>query len=112
MNPGENPPVGLILCKEQNAAVARYALDRLPNKILAAEYRMKLPNERLIAAEFQRKFRKYLRITPAWHKGTAPARDKGRARKWRYGAKIAKRAIKRPLNGSNDDFSASFLVRR
>ncbi len=59
MNPGENPPVGLILCTEQNAAVARYALDRLPNKILAAEYRMKLPEERLIAAEFQRT-RKYL----------------------------------------------------
>jgi predicted nuclease of restriction endonuclease-like (RecB) superfamily len=53
-NVGENPPVGLILCKEQDEAVARYALDRLPNKIMAAEYRMKLPDENLIAAELKR----------------------------------------------------------
>lgn len=34
---GENPPVGLILCTERNTAVAHYALDGLPNKVLAAE---------------------------------------------------------------------------
>ena len=36
--PGENPPVGLILCAEKGAAEAHYALDNLPNKVLAAEY--------------------------------------------------------------------------
>ena len=41
--PGENPPVGLILCAEKDAAVAHYALENLPNKVLAAEYRMTLP---------------------------------------------------------------------
>jgi len=34
---GENPPVGLVLCAEKDSAVARYALEGLPNKILAAE---------------------------------------------------------------------------
>ena len=50
----ESPPVGLILCAEKDAAVARYALDGLPNKVVAAEYRTALPDERLIAAELDR----------------------------------------------------------
>ena len=40
---GENPPVGLILCSQKDEAIARYALDGLPNKILATEYRTVLP---------------------------------------------------------------------
>jgi len=50
-NQGENPPVGLILCAENDAAVAHYALENLPNKVLAAEYRMTLPDEKTLAAE-------------------------------------------------------------
>jgi len=50
-NPGENPPVGLILCAAKDAAVAHYALDNLPNKVLAAEYKMQLPDTRTLAAE-------------------------------------------------------------
>jgi predicted nuclease of restriction endonuclease-like (RecB) superfamily len=52
--PGENPPVGLILCAEKGAAEAHYALDNLPNKILAAEYQTVLPDEKLIAEELDR----------------------------------------------------------
>jgi predicted nuclease of restriction endonuclease-like (RecB) superfamily len=54
MKPGENPPVGLILCAEKGAAEAHYALDNLPNKILAAEYQTILPDEKLIADELER----------------------------------------------------------
>lgn len=54
VKPGENPPVGLILCAQKGAAEARYALDNLPNKILAAEYQTVLPDETLIAAELER----------------------------------------------------------
>ena len=54
MKPDENPPVGLILCAEKGAAEAHYALDNLPNKVLAAEYRTVLPNEELIANELAR----------------------------------------------------------
>lgn len=49
----ENPPVGLILCAQKNAALARYALDNLPNKVLAAEYRTALPDEKLLAAQVE-----------------------------------------------------------
>ncbi len=52
--PGENPPVGLILCAKKNHAVAKYALEGLPNKVLAAEYRTNLPEEQVIAAEMER----------------------------------------------------------
>lgn len=54
MNEGENPPVGVILCTEKNRAVVKYSLDRLPNTILAAEYRTKLPDEALLAVELER----------------------------------------------------------
>jgi len=49
----ENPPVGLILCTEKDAAVAKYALDALPNKVLAREYQLALPDEKALAAELK-----------------------------------------------------------
>ncbi len=58
MKPGENPPVGLILCAEKGAAEAHYALDNLPNKVLAAEYKTILPDEKVIAEELERSRRK------------------------------------------------------
>jgi len=51
--PGENPPVGLILCADRREAVAGYALEGLPNKILASEYLTTLPQEETIAAELE-----------------------------------------------------------
>ncbi|MBI3696450.1 MAG: DUF1016 domain-containing protein [Acidobacteria bacterium] len=59
--PGENPPVGLILCSRGDEAVAHYALGNLGNKVLAREYRLLLPQkQRLIAA--MEKSRKALRL--------------------------------------------------
>lgn len=49
-HPHENPPVGLILCSERDAAVAHYALGNLANQVLAREYQLNLPNETEIAA--------------------------------------------------------------
>lgn len=51
MKPGENPPVGLILCAGKGVAEAHYALEGLPNKVLAAEYQTVLPDEKLLAEE-------------------------------------------------------------
>lgn len=50
----ENPPVGLILCSSKGEALAKYSLDNLPNKILAREYLMLLPNEETLQAELER----------------------------------------------------------
>ena len=49
--PGENPPVGLILCTEKGESLARYALDGLPNPMLVREYLTTLPDEASLAAE-------------------------------------------------------------
>ena len=50
---GENPPVGLILCSEKNEALAQYSLEGLTN-VMAAEYRITLPDEELLATELDR----------------------------------------------------------
>ena len=54
MREGENPPVGLILCASKGTGVAHYALDNLPNKVLAAEYRTVLPDVQRLAEELER----------------------------------------------------------
>jgi len=49
VNPEENPPVGLILCSENDEAVAHYSLEGLTNTVLAREYQLTLPDERRLA---------------------------------------------------------------
>ena len=51
--PGENPPVGLILCTEKGESLARYALEGLPNQTLVREYRTVLPDEKRLATEIE-----------------------------------------------------------
>ncbi|HAV2020482.1 TPA: DUF1016 domain-containing protein [Citrobacter koseri] len=52
--PGENPPVGLVLCAGKGAGEAHYALNGLPNTIMASEYKVQLPDEKLLADELIR----------------------------------------------------------
>jgi predicted nuclease of restriction endonuclease-like (RecB) superfamily len=49
MVPGENPPVGLILCSAKDEAIVRYSLTGHASKVLTAKYRMALPDEKLLA---------------------------------------------------------------
>lgn len=51
---GENPPVGLVLCSEHDDAVAHYSMGNLRNKVLAAQYKLALPEARLIEAEIEK----------------------------------------------------------
>jgi predicted nuclease of restriction endonuclease-like (RecB) superfamily len=53
-NKDENPPVGLILCAEKDTAVAKYALEGLPNKVLASEYKLALPDEKTLRNEVKK----------------------------------------------------------
>lgn len=68
MKPGENPPVGLILCAGKGVAEAHYALEGLPNKVLAAEYQTVLPDEKLLAEELA-KTRRELEARRLGHTG-------------------------------------------
>jgi hypothetical protein len=56
--PEENPPLGLILCSYKGEALAKYALEGLPNKILAREYLTLLPDEQTLIQEIERAQRK------------------------------------------------------
>lgn len=51
--PDENPPVGPILCADKGHALARYALEGLPSKIMAANYRMVLLDAELLQNELE-----------------------------------------------------------
>lgn len=53
VQPGENPPVGVILCSSKGEALVRYATDTLPTKLLVREYLTVLPDEKVLAAELE-----------------------------------------------------------
>jgi len=53
-NEGENPPVGLILCSQPHDALAQYALEGLPNKVLARQYKLALPQAKRLEAEVEK----------------------------------------------------------
>jgi predicted nuclease of restriction endonuclease-like (RecB) superfamily len=60
----ENPPVGLILCSEKDAAVAHYSLGNLSNQVLAREYQLTLPDEADLAARIDQT-RRLVSASPA-----------------------------------------------
>lgn len=74
MKPGETPPVGLILCAGKGAAEAHYALEGLPNKVLAAEYQTVLPDAKLLAEELA-KTRRELETRRLGHTGKMEDRE-------------------------------------
>ena len=44
----------MILCARAKSALARYALEGLPNKIMAAQYQTVLPDVKLLEAELEK----------------------------------------------------------
>jgi len=54
MRDGENPPVGLILCSQKGTAQAHYALDGLPNKVMASRYQTLLPSADQLTEELSK----------------------------------------------------------
>lgn len=45
MHTGDNPPVGLLLCTENNAALAEYALGGIDNQLFVSKYKLALPSQ-------------------------------------------------------------------
>ena len=52
--PGENPPVGLILCSEKSETVVRYAMGGINARVFASKYLTDLPAEEELRAEVER----------------------------------------------------------
>ena len=57
--PGENPSVGLILCKSKDNEVVEYAISRNISPALVAEYKTKLIPKKLL----QRKLHEYFLLS-------------------------------------------------
>jgi predicted nuclease of restriction endonuclease-like (RecB) superfamily len=52
--PGENPPVGLILCSQKSDTVVRYAMGGINARVFASKYLTDLPAEEELRAEVER----------------------------------------------------------
>lgn len=51
---GDNPTIGLILCSERNAAVAKYSALADKTQLFASKYQLLLPTEEELRAELER----------------------------------------------------------
>ena len=49
--PGENAPIGLILCSERNSAVVHYAMGGINAKVFASRYLTEMPTEEILRNE-------------------------------------------------------------
>lgn len=45
MNPGDNPPVGILLCTKKGPKMVEYALSGMDNKLFVSTYMLQLPNK-------------------------------------------------------------------
>ena len=45
MTPGDNPPVGILLCTRKNHALVEYALAGMDNKLFVKKYQLELPKK-------------------------------------------------------------------
>ncbi len=106
MLPGENPPVGLILCAHKGASLARYALDGLPNKIMAGEYKTLLPQAAVIEAELDKARRELEGILPRPVAKSTEVKKTGAkkivlkktAPKTKASSKVAAKKINKPIS--------------
>jgi len=55
MNPGDNPPVGIVLCADKNEAVVKYTLPENNRQIFASQYMTYMPTEEELKQLIQRK---------------------------------------------------------
>ena len=54
MNPGDNPPIGIVLCTDKGADLVRYTLPVNEKRIFAAKYKLVLPTEQELLEEIRR----------------------------------------------------------
>jgi len=52
----ENPSIGILLCKDQDAQVVKYALSRSLSPALVAEYKVQLPDKKILQKKWKELF--------------------------------------------------------
>ena len=60
--PGENDPVGLILCTGKKETVVEYALGGMSNKIFASKYKLILPDPEILKTEIEHEAQRLLEM--------------------------------------------------
>ena len=50
MTPGDQPPIGILLCTRKNEALVEFALGDLPNKLFVSRYAVEMPKKREMEA--------------------------------------------------------------
>ena len=45
MTPGDNPPIGILLCTERNRTLVKYALAGMNSQLFVSKYQLQLPDE-------------------------------------------------------------------
>ena len=48
MNPGDNPPVGILLCTRKGDKMVEYALAGMDNKLFVSTYMLSLPDKKTL----------------------------------------------------------------
>ena len=59
MQPGDQPPVGILLCTEQNSELVRYALAGLDQQLFVSRYQLELPATAEIEAFLKRELEQW-----------------------------------------------------
>jgi RecB family endonuclease NucS len=54
--PKENPSIGVLLCKDKDSEVVEYALSRSLSPTMIAEYKMQLPDKKLLQQKLRELF--------------------------------------------------------
>ena len=57
MSPGDNPPVGILLCTEKNHALVKYALAGMNSQLFVSKYQLELPDEARMRAFIEAQLR-------------------------------------------------------
>jgi predicted nuclease of restriction endonuclease-like (RecB) superfamily len=60
--PGENDPIGIVLCTDTKKTVVEYALGGISNKIFASKYKLQLPDPKLLQAEIEHERKRLLEM--------------------------------------------------
>ncbi len=48
MRPGDNPPVGLLLCTQKGEQMVEYALAGMDNQLFVSTYQLQLPDKKTL----------------------------------------------------------------
>jgi predicted nuclease of restriction endonuclease-like (RecB) superfamily len=63
MQPGDNPPVGLLLCTGKDHALVEYALSGMSNRLFVSKYQLELPSKELLQRFLDDKLKEVSGIT-------------------------------------------------